>query len=163
YNRAIGFDQRALGFVQTKKDAALLEKSRLRRIQILRDLRIRFEKSPAKRDHFPNVAADRENDPAAKPVVHFVSRPFFVARLDQTALQQLGARVTTLQRPFQETVPTVRRETELPILSHRLVDSTLLQVFARRFGELLFQKIIVKPICGLRVQLEQSATRFVLS
>ena len=123
---AVCFNQSALRFVQTKKNASFLEKRRFGGIQIFRDLRVGFEQTPAKRDHFADIVADGENDSAAETIVNFTARPFFVARFHQTALQKMRARITALERPFQKCVPTVRREAELPVLRDRFVDATAL-------------------------------------
>src|SRR6266513_5729043 len=121
-DRATCFNQSPFAFVQPKKHTPFLEKRRFRGVQIFRDLRIGLEQSAAERDYLPEIVADRKNDSAAKSIVDFISGPFFITRLHQSALQQLTARIAALERPFQKCVPTVRRKTELPIFRDLFID-----------------------------------------
>ena len=98
-DRAVRFDQASFCFVQAKEHAPFPEKRRLGRVQILGALRLLFQHATAEGDHFADVVVNREHDPAAEPIVGFSLRPIFISRLDQSALQNLRAPVTAIERP----------------------------------------------------------------
>ena len=119
--------------MQSKQHATFLEERRFRRIQIFRNLRIGLEQPAAEGNHLADVVADRKYDSAAETVVDFVARAILIPGLDQSALQQLAARIAAIERPLQKRIPTVRRKTELPILRDLAIDSTIFQVVAGCF------------------------------
>ena len=98
-DRAIRFDQAAFRFMQTKEDPPFPEKRRFGRVQILGALRLLFEHPTAEGDYFADIVVNREHDAAAKSIVGFSIRPIFISRLDQSALQNLRAPITAIDRP----------------------------------------------------------------
>src|ERR1700737_3394929 len=163
HDSAICFNQRSLCFVQSKKHAPLLEKRGVRGIQIFGGMGDGLEQPAAERNYLADVVANRKYDAAAKTIVDFVARAIFIARLHQSALQQLAARIAVVERPFQKCIPTVRRKTKLAILCDLFVDSTIFQVVAGCFPERFFQKIFLEPLRRLGKELEQRPSRFMLS
>src|ERR1700724_3314058 len=125
-NRATRLDQRPFGFVQSKQNPSFLKKRRFRRVHIFRGLRVGLKQPAAECDYFADVVADGKHDPAAKSVIDIAAWALFIARFDQSALQELGPRVTAAKRPSQECVPAIGSKSELPILRHLPIDPAIL-------------------------------------
>ena len=69
HDRAVRFDEAALGLVQAKKHVAFSKKRRLGRIDVFCALGFVLQKAAAERDHFAHVIADWEHDPSAETIV----------------------------------------------------------------------------------------------
>src|SRR5205823_11960541 len=89
--------------------------------------------------------------------------PVLIAWLDQSALQNLRAPITALERPVEKRVPAIGRKSDLPIVRDPAIDPTLLQILSGRRADFSFDQILVKPFRGFGVKLKQRAPRLVLA
>ena len=111
--------------MQPEEHVPLPKKRRLGRVYVLCPFSIGLHDTTAEGNDFAYIVANGKHDPSTETVVDIALRAIFVARLDQAALQNLPTLITSLERPFQKSVPFVRRETELPILRYPTIDPTL--------------------------------------
>src|SRR5436305_11984677 len=99
-DRAVGINQRALGFVQSEKDAALAKERRLRRIDVFGRRRITGENSSGKSNDFANVIADGKHDTPTKAIVEFTLTAFLIAQLHQPAREQFLPAISFFAGPL---------------------------------------------------------------
>src|ERR1043166_1215905 len=107
-DRAIGLNQASLGLRQAKEHTPFSKKRRLGRVQVFGALRLLFQDTATKRNHFAHIIVNWKHDPVAKPIVGVSFRPILISRLDQTALQNLRAPITAIERPGEKRIPALR-------------------------------------------------------
>src|SRR5207253_10207970 len=108
----------------------------------------------AEGDDFAHIIMNREHDTATKPIVGFSLWASFISRLDQSALQNLGAAVTAIERPGQKCIPALGCKTDLPVIDDPPLDPSPFQIIARRPAYFAFHQILVIPFRGFEMELE---------
>src|SRR5262249_41532274 len=108
HNRKLRLKYGTLGFIEAEKDFAFLEDVRLRGVDILGRFLVAAEHASAEGNHAPLLIADREDEPASKPIV--VSTAFFLN--DQASLLDEREVITLAPGQIDCVIPSVRRVAE---------------------------------------------------
>jgi hypothetical protein len=116
----LGVENRPLGLVQPVDHAAFAEDGRLGRVDVFAALLLGAEHPAAEADDAALLVADRENKPAAEPVVLAL-----VAGDGEAALFEQGGVVFLRLGPVDRVVPLVRRESDAKAPDRLVADAAL--------------------------------------
>src|SRR5436190_12870161 len=90
------------------------------------------------------------------------SRVAIVLHFDESARDEVAHIIAPSARPATECIPLIRGVTELPTLRDLHRNRPRPQIFSRRFAHFSFDKIFVKPLRSLSMQLQQTLAQFSL-
>ena len=131
-----------------------------------------LQKASTETDHFAYIVANREHDSPAKTIIGplrfdacggLVGRIFaLILHFDESARDQVAHVVAPSACPTTECVPLFRRVAELPAVRDLHRNPSEPQIFSRRFAHFSFDKIFVKPLRSLSMQLQQTLAQFSL-